>query len=39
MTGSLKAVLVQHSETSTGIVNDIEAIGRVVKGDRKVIYS
>ena len=28
---SLKAVLVQHSETSTGIVNDIEAIGRVVK--------
>jgi aspartate aminotransferase-like enzyme len=28
---SLKAVLVQHSETSTGIVNDIEAIGKVVK--------
>jgi serine---pyruvate transaminase len=27
----LKAVLCQHSETSTGIVNDVEAIGAVVK--------
>jgi serine---pyruvate transaminase len=27
---SIKAVLCQHSETSTGIVNDVEAIGRVV---------
>jgi aspartate aminotransferase-like enzyme len=26
-----KAVLVQHSETSTGVVNDIEAIGRVTR--------
>ncbi|MGH2556513.1 MAG: pyridoxal-phosphate-dependent aminotransferase family protein [Actinomycetota bacterium] len=26
-----KAVLVQHSETSTGVVNDIEAIGRVTQ--------
>ncbi len=28
---SIKAVLCQHSETSTGIVNDVEALGRVVK--------
>lgn len=27
----LKGVLIQHSETSTGVVNDIEAIGAVVK--------
>jgi aspartate aminotransferase-like enzyme len=27
----IKAVLCQHSETSTGIVNDVEALGRVVK--------
>src|SRR5439155_7997817 len=26
-----RAVLVQHSETSTGVVNDIEAIGRVTR--------
>lgn len=26
-----KGVLVQHSETSTGVVNDIEAIGRVTR--------
>jgi serine---pyruvate transaminase len=26
-----KAVLVQHSETSTGVVHDIEAIGRITK--------
>ncbi len=29
---SIKAVLCQHSETSTGIVNDVEALGAVVKG-------
>jgi aspartate aminotransferase-like enzyme len=34
---SIKAVFVQHSETSTGIVNDVEAIGRVVK-DRPQLY-
>ena len=28
---SIKAVFAQHSETSTGIVNDVEAIGAVVK--------
>lgn len=28
---SIKAVLCQHSETSTGIVNDVEALGAVVK--------
>src|SRR5207247_5180367 len=26
-----KAVLVQHSETSTGVIHDIEAIGRITK--------
>lgn len=26
-----KAVLIQHSETSTGVVNDLESIGKVVK--------
>jgi aspartate aminotransferase-like enzyme len=34
---SIKAVLCQHSETSTGIVNDVEAIGRVVK-DRSALF-
>jgi aspartate aminotransferase-like enzyme len=34
---SIKAVLVQHSETSTGIVNDIEALGKVVK-DRPQLF-
>jgi len=34
---SITAVFVQHSETSTGIVNDVEAIGRVVK-DRPQLY-
>ncbi len=34
---SISAVYVQHSETSTGIVNDVEAIGRVVK-DRPQLY-
>jgi aspartate aminotransferase-like enzyme len=27
-----KAVLMQHSETSTGVVHDIEAVGRAVQG-------
>ncbi len=30
-TPGVKGVLVQHSETSTGVVNDIEAIGRVTR--------
>ena len=34
---SIKAVFCQHSETSTGIVNDVEAIGRVVK-DRPQLF-
>jgi aspartate aminotransferase-like enzyme len=28
----IKGVLIQHSETSTGVVNDIEAIGQAVRG-------
>ncbi|MBE3089482.1 MAG: alanine--glyoxylate aminotransferase family protein [Actinobacteria bacterium] len=28
----IKGVMVQHSETSTGVINDIEAISKVVKG-------
>lgn len=31
LTDDLKGVLIQHSETSTGIVNDIESIGAVVR--------
>jgi aspartate aminotransferase-like enzyme len=34
---SILGVFAQHSETSTGIVNDVEAIGRVVK-DRPQLY-
>jgi aspartate aminotransferase-like enzyme len=34
---SIKGVFVQHSETSTGIVNDVEAIGRAVK-DKPQLY-
>lgn len=34
---TIKAVFCQHSETSTGIVNDVEAIGRVLK-DRPQLY-
>jgi aspartate aminotransferase-like enzyme len=30
-TPGVKGVLVQHSETSTGVVNDIEAMGRVTR--------
>src|SRR2546430_3070466 len=26
-----KAVLMQHSETSTGVINDVEAVGRVTR--------
>ena len=29
--GDIKGVLVTHSETSTGVVNDIEAIGKLVR--------
>ena len=29
----IKAVFLTHSETSTGVVNDVQAIARVVKGD------
>ena len=28
----IKGVMVQHSETSTGVINDIEAISKIVKG-------
>jgi aspartate aminotransferase-like enzyme len=28
----IKGVLVQHSETSTGVLNDIEEIGKIVRG-------
>jgi len=31
LTPDTKGVLIQHSETSTGVVNDIEAISKVVK--------
>lgn len=34
---SIKAVLCQHSETSTGIVNDVEELGKVVK-DRDQLF-
>ncbi len=27
----IKGVLIQHSETSTGVLNDIEAVGKIVK--------
>ncbi|MFN2615368.1 MAG: alanine--glyoxylate aminotransferase family protein, partial [Actinomycetota bacterium] len=33
----IKGVLIQHSETSTGVVNDIEAIGAVLK-DHPALY-
>ena len=29
----IRAVLVTHNETSTGVTNDLEAIGKVVKGE------
>jgi aspartate aminotransferase-like enzyme len=28
----IKGVMIQHSETSTGVLNDIEAVGHIVKG-------
>ena len=31
LTADIKGVLMQHSETSTGIVNDVEAVGAVVR--------
>ncbi|MHB1382448.1 MAG: pyridoxal-phosphate-dependent aminotransferase family protein, partial [Thermoleophilia bacterium] len=34
---SCKAVFVTHSETSTGVVNDIEAIGAIVKDHAAVL--
>lgn len=34
-----KAVYVTHSETSTGVVNDIEAIGKIVKGHPAVLVA
>jgi serine---pyruvate transaminase len=37
LTDDTKAVLVQHSETSTGVVNDLEAIGKVLK-DHPALY-
>ena len=37
LTDDTKGVLIQHSETSTGVVNDIEAIGRVVR-DHSALY-
>jgi aspartate aminotransferase-like enzyme len=33
----IKGVLIQHSETSTGVVNDIEAVGAVVR-DHPALY-
>lgn len=33
----IKGVLVTHSETSTGVVNDIEAIGKVVSGTPAIL--
>lgn len=32
----IKAVIVTHNETSTGVTNDIEAIGRILKGRRQL---
>lgn len=37
ITPETKGVLVQHSETSTGVVNDLQAIGEVVK-DTDAVY-
>ena len=31
--GDIKAVLVTHNETSTGVTNDLESIAKVVKGE------
>lgn len=36
---SYKAVFVTHSETSTGVVNDIEAIGNIVKDHAAVLVA
>ncbi|MEI6725102.1 MAG: alanine--glyoxylate aminotransferase family protein, partial [Actinomycetes bacterium] len=34
---AIKAVFVQHSETSTGVVNDIKAIGEIVAGTPAIL--
>jgi aspartate aminotransferase-like enzyme len=34
---AIKAVLVTHNETSTGVTNDLEAISRVVRGADKLL--
>lgn len=33
----IKAVFITHCETSTGVINDIEAIGRIVKESKAVL--
>jgi len=33
----IKAVLVTHNETSTGVTNDLESIAKVVKGESKAL--
>lgn len=33
----IKAVLMTHNETSTGVTNDIEAVGKLVKGTDKLL--
>ena len=35
---AIKAVLVTHNETSTGVTNDLEAIARVVRQQSGLIY-
>lgn len=37
--GDIKAVYVTHSETSTGVVNDLEAIGAVVRDHAAVLVA
>ena len=33
----IKAVLMTHNETSTGVTNDIEAVGKLIKGTDKLL--
>ena len=33
----IKAVLMTHNETSTGVTNDIEAVGKIIKGTDKLL--
>lgn len=35
--GAIKAVLITHNETSTGVTNDLEAIAAVVKGANRLL--